>query len=71
MDNFVEAMERFFAKLEDEEVSKKVLAILGRGFQFKVTKGGSFAMRAKASHFSFEEGELPDQDFRRVTLAGC
>jgi hypothetical protein len=68
MSSLIEAMRQFFAKLENDEEGKKVLSFLERDFQFKMAEGSSLAMRVKGNRFSFEEGDLSDQDFRRVTL---
>ncbi len=67
MSKLIEEMRRFFEKLEDDEEGKMVLSFLERDFQFKIAEGSSFAMRVKGKRFSFEEGELSDQHFRRVT----
>ena len=68
MSRLIEDMQVFFKKLENDEEGKKVLSYLERDFQFQMAEGSSFAMRVKRNQFSFEEGELADQDFRRVTL---
>lgn len=67
MSSLLEGMRHFFEKLENDEEGKKVLSFLERDFQFKLADGGSFVMSIRAKRFSFEQGELPDQNFRRVT----
>ena len=67
MSSLLEGMRQFFARLENDEEGKKVLSFLERDFQFKLPNGGSFVMSIKAKRFSFEQGEVPDQNFRRVT----